>query len=486
MAPVHSTAKFNQTFRRTDGQDLLAGKTAGRLRPATPATTTRRTERENEAPVDEMEQRSSRHRRLSEREAQRQEEEAALRALKAHRAEKRREKECEREELEAAAEDPTYDPEPRRHRREPADYDEESADEMFPSAPPRSLSHRLTRVPPRLPISDDEDDDEPTTNSVSQAPISASEATSSNEGTKRPYADDSDSDDLPLKQPRLSSTRPKLADYPPDTQEILLRTIQLWRLRLFTTNAFPTVQDEAAWVGELWTEACKQLNATCTLEAKASRLITSRTSHTRGEVKTKVKPFVASTFELEAGQNPKLIAKMRKRVELLKEESHFTYAERNKDPSKRKGLYKGKILQKCVNAIWFANRRDEGITYAKSFSPLPIPALALILTAIENCLDEWATGVYTSLDFAAADYEAIYNDHLSALKELDKESKDIGLLTNIRTWLYNVGRFHTGAEAINAVRPTVLSKAAIKAALKEYEEDPATETDGEDGEATQV
>jgi hypothetical protein len=51
---------------------------------------------------------------------------------------------------------------------------------------------------------------------------------------------------------------------------------------------------------------------------------------------------------------------------------------------KRKGIYKHPILQKAVNAMWFKNKRDEGIVYPDLFSPISVPSIALILTAVSK------------------------------------------------------------------------------------------------------
>lgn len=187
-----------------------------------------------------------------------------------------------------------------------------------------------------------------------------------------------------------------------------------------------------------------------------------------------MKAFVPSIFDLESSQHPKVIEKMRSRAAKLKDGYNFVYKvivygsfrlssdctslqEPHKDVTKRKGLYRGKIIQKCVNAIWFANRRDEGVHFPDSFSPIPLPALALIFAAvselllpllvlhlspiqIENCIDEWITGIHTGLDFTATEYEVIYQDHLKSLYTFRDHSKHLNILGNICTKLYNTGR----------------------------------------------
>ena len=51
---------------------------------------------------------------------------------------------------------------------------------------------------------------------------------------------------------------------------------------------------------------------------------------------------------------------------------------------KRKGIYNHPIIQKAVNAMWFKNKRDEGIIYTDLFNPVSVHSIALILTAVSN------------------------------------------------------------------------------------------------------
>jgi len=53
---------------------------------------------------------------------------------------------------------------------------------------------------------------------------------------------------------------------------------------------------------------------------------------------------------------------------------------------KRRGFLKALIIQKIINTMWFANKNDEGIKQHSSFKPFPLPALALVLTAVSVVL----------------------------------------------------------------------------------------------------
>jgi len=53
---------------------------------------------------------------------------------------------------------------------------------------------------------------------------------------------------------------------------------------------------------------------------------------------------------------------------------------------KRHGFLKVPIIQKVINAMWFANKNDKGIKHHAHFKPFPLPALALVLTAVSVVL----------------------------------------------------------------------------------------------------
>ena len=47
-------------------------------------------------------------------------------------------------------------------------------------------------------------------------------------------------------------------------------------------------------------------------------------------------------------------------------------------------MYQHPIIQKAVNVMWFQNKRDEGIRFTDMFKPIPIAAIALVLTAVHG------------------------------------------------------------------------------------------------------
>ncbi|KAJ7058403.1 hypothetical protein C8F01DRAFT_1255552 [Mycena amicta] len=68
-----------------------------------------------------------------------------------------------------------------------------------------------------------------------------------------------------------------------------------------------------------------------------------------------------------------------------------------------------------------------------------------------------------------------------SLKAFGKHTARYAILDNIRIRLYNIGRFHSGAQPIETQTVCRLTTSDMDAAIKEYEDADQTESDGEDG-----
>ncbi|KAJ7877124.1 hypothetical protein B0H14DRAFT_3785278 [Mycena olivaceomarginata] len=170
-----------------------------------------------------------------------------------------------------------------------------------------------------------------------------------------------------------SGSCPKAKDFDDVTQEIISLAITEYRVLLSGKYAFPDPTIELDYLRRAWTKAFKELEVAIESTPTISKLVRGRGSHLCGELKTKVKPLAEFMYEFASGQNKKAIAANRQRSEELKENLTFTF----KDIKGRKGIYRHPLFQKGVNAMWFANRRDEGPRYPAVFNLFPKEALAL-------------------------------------------------------------------------------------------------------------
>ncbi|KAG2351280.1 hypothetical protein BDR07DRAFT_1320495, partial [Suillus spraguei] len=102
--------------------------------------------------------------------------------------------------------------------------------------------------------------------------------------------------------------------------------------------------------------------------------ILKRTSHVRGELKTKMQSLTRSYFGFCSSDSKEVIRHNRDQAESLKEGSSFVF----KDWTLKTGIYKTKLLQEGINIMWFANQNDEGNIYhmLQSYVPLFIFSLS--------------------------------------------------------------------------------------------------------------
>ncbi|KAG1860871.1 hypothetical protein F4604DRAFT_1494679, partial [Suillus subluteus] len=107
-------------------------------------------------------------------------------------------------------------------------------------------------------------------------------------------------------------------------------------------------------------------------------LIMRRTSHVHGELKTKMCVLTALFFGFRVSRSMAAVKANRDLAESLKEGTSFVF----KDWEMKSGIYKTELIQKAINDMWFANRMDEGILYAKYFDPLPVKMIALVLVVV--------------------------------------------------------------------------------------------------------
>ena len=138
-----------------------------------------------------------------------------------------------------------------------------------------------------------------------------------------------------------SKGRPKASDYADDVQEVLDSTIAHYKVNLLRFDPYPDYTHELAWSKTSWTvanEVCDlkiahngELIKMVCLFAKLFKLcsyftqITCRKSHLHGEIKTKVKPLVASVYSFKVPTNETIHDCNHKLVEELKDKYTFLY-----------------------------------------------------------------------------------------------------------------------------------------------------------------
>ncbi|KAI6021361.1 hypothetical protein PISMIDRAFT_92562 [Pisolithus microcarpus 441] len=250
---------------------------------------------------------------------------------------------------------------------------------------------------------------------------------------------------------------PHARDYDDITQEFIATMIREYCAHLCVHAPMPNHAQETSLLSASWARACQvtTVNLTCTpqlvkLISTPSLLstcmhldfgtlyVTIQGSQVQGQLKSKLQPLVEAMYGFYSSQSKSTVKKNQALAEDLKEGMNFTFKVQFHchGPS---GIYITPLIQKIMNMMWFANKHDDGITFTNHFNPFPYPMLALVLTAIECCIDEWATGTWMDIAFTIQEYQGIFELHLNCLWEFKEATKEFGVLPGICKKMYEVG-----------------------------------------------
>ncbi|KAG1801495.1 uncharacterized protein HD556DRAFT_1438520 [Suillus plorans] len=275
--------------------------------------------------------------------------------------------------------------------------------------------------------------------------------------------DDDDDDDEQLPAARGTN------DFDEISKEILITACSVYRCLIVTQAPFPdSIAAETKLAKEVWHEACQLKGVDVKLTPSAVNMLLKRASHVQGELKMKMRPLTASFHGFRSSNSMEVIRSNRDLAERLKIGSIFVF----KDLSSKSGIYKTELLQQGINGMWFLNRSDEGVIYHKYFDPIPIKTIALVLTAIECCVDEWSQGIKEDIKFTSASYGAVYNHHFSSLQHFDERTAPYKLLSKIRINLHDTAHFHAGVASLiplSATSQAHIDDTAFEDTIREYQ-----------------
>jgi len=263
-----------------------------------------------------------------------------------------------------------------------------------------------------------------------------------------------------------------------ETDDIYRTARSLYRCWLICKEAFPSSLTQNKWVVEAWNAACHRTDAQPNfvrqdeeIKCDSMKLLT--------DMKTKIKHAVDSSYEFDTSRAPDSISRNVHRAQALLAKTTFIYRDFNFGERPRHP-YRRPIIQDVVNIMWFRNKDDIGIVFHEYFNPISFEVMALAVTMIECCIDEWSTGTYNESSWKEERYRTNYLSHLNSLRDLHthgphQEGRD--LLRQIQHDLLTAARIHAGAPPDPTTGPGRLSVDALDAAVHddppEYDKLPA-------------
>ncbi|PBK70868.1 hypothetical protein ARMSODRAFT_1017646 [Armillaria solidipes] len=190
------------------------------------------------------------------------------------------------------------------------------------------------------------------------------------------------------------------------------------------------------WIQELWAEECEKAGETYELTMSMKTMIKKRSPHVRGALKADIKPLVAAMYGFVASASKGTIKQNKSKYVMLATGGAFTC----KDPQAMRRRFENKIIPMIITEYFFGHRKAPGILWEDAFNPIKPETLALIITLIEHCINEWADGNFKAQELHETTQNARYINHLKDINAWCKEDHKVTM--NIRRLWTTKGRTH--------------------------------------------
>ncbi|KIP01054.1 hypothetical protein PHLGIDRAFT_123741 [Phlebiopsis gigantea 11061_1 CR5-6] len=131
---------------------------------------------------------------------------------------------------------------------------------------------------------------------------------------------------------------------------------------------------------------------------------------------------------------------------------HTYFYENYRNPAAENTVYKNKLISLSINELYYKDSDSIGVTYGEFFGDqdagIPLPVIALVVTAMRYAIDEWQTGVRRGgrrgLKFRWKRYHLIYKFHMEQLTTWSTAYARSGHCLAYQKALFASAREHAG------------------------------------------
>ncbi|KAI0757907.1 hypothetical protein BC629DRAFT_1444294 [Irpex lacteus] len=229
-------------------------------------------------------------------------------------------------------------------------------------------------------------------------------------------------------------------DFRHDVQDVIKKAQILLKVKLYMVNAFPSTTELAAWIHEVWAEACDRegvdhvsigndARRLANRVRKLARCVTQMHSAVKGAacaVVTNEFGFSESVSKAAKERNRKLY------MNLTEVEGPdwppcwlFPKQERNKPTAECANVFQNRAISSFTNKTIYNTRSLPalGIQYADDLGPhLTSAHIAFNLTMIQFALSKWQEGFFEDTTFTEEVGRRIYTTHLADLVAYREET----------------------------------------------------------------
>ncbi|QRV93060.1 LON domain serine protease [Ceratobasidium sp. AG-Ba] len=240
------------------------------------------------------------------------------------------------------------------------------------------------------------------------------------------------------KKPRKKT---KLSDFPGRVGEIASAAIPYFLATVFAEGGYENLDVFQDWALDAYRRS-SELEYPDEYEpppVAVLKIMTRRASWLRGEIKKQLwsgveygygfrNPAVSRT---DIKHNRRLAKKLKPQVfhckDLVFDTDQFEHPQ----------------FIRAIGAGLFWDSESLGVAFQDRFSPVPIPAVALILTMMQACIEEWKEGRHKAIELDVDTQKTVYESHLLSLYSY--ETTAANRLTRYRTQWATSGLDYSGA-----------------------------------------
>ncbi|KAN0116036.1 hypothetical protein V8E52_006342 [Russula decolorans] len=176
------------------------------------------------------------------------------------------------------------------------------------------------------------------------------------------------------------------------------------------------------------------------------------------EMKPNVTTRVEHLYHFKTSKAPESIRFNVELAKMLLRDMNFIYLE-PRYGGRRHSPYSHPVIQEAINVTLFRSKDDVGVVFHEHFSPMPIPIIALMLTVVQCCIDEWSDGQRKDSNWDEDKLQAVYASHVSSLFNFQAQGleKNIDVLCQLQCDLLRNAREHGGVPPYLVTEPGVQS-----------------------------
>ncbi|KAG9118836.1 hypothetical protein FRC07_006454 [Ceratobasidium sp. 392] len=239
--------------------------------------------------------------------------------------------------------------------------------------------------------------------------------------------------------------KPALTDFPGYPHLIATRAIPQLIAMACTKGIYETLGIAVDWADECYKQVWSlELSKVPVQNPPYSlkTLMVHRLSWYRGEARGEIRPKTACFGFIDPPRTRDDLSFNINLAEMLLPNNFHC-----RDPKTGTDPYEHPALPKCIAATFFGGPKGIGTLHRERFSPMPLPAVAMVLTLMQHCIKEWKTGRREQITLKATKQLKMYRSHLEGL--LVYADTAAGRMEKFRREWYEYGIAYAGVTPEN-------------------------------------